>query len=131
MVKRHIILRLIIINNVVYQQIINIINKHNNNISNNNIQQNNTNNNIPSSSSLSSSPPTPTPMNINQFTPFMPNNLHTFQCQRPSLTVENLSINYPYLYIHLSRLAAFFFSLEMFCHTINRRIYYFYFSVFR
>jgi hypothetical protein len=34
------------------------------------IQQNNTNNNIPSSSSLSSSPPTPTPMNINQFTPF-------------------------------------------------------------
>jgi hypothetical protein len=35
-------------------------------------QQNNNNNNniIPSSSSLSSSPPTPTPMNINQFTPF-------------------------------------------------------------
>jgi hypothetical protein len=33
-------------------------------------QQQQNNNNIPSSSSLSTSPPTPTPMNINQFTPF-------------------------------------------------------------
>ncbi len=35
-------------------------------------QQNNNNNNIipSSSSSLSASPPTPTPMNINQFSPF-------------------------------------------------------------